>query len=368
MGNSGFVLARFAAIGAVVLAAMSEGPAAVSGSLRELPCPSEAGWQLVRELELPRQGLEGEPIGGFSAVFRQAGMDRLWLLSDLPEGSVSIWSGLEPALAGDAPLRLQRTLPLRSGPAATLPARIDGEGMVLVEGQLWVASEGRRLRELPAQLLRFEASSGLLLQALELPADWQPGEGRGLASNGGPESLTLMPGTDGAPALLMAAEHPLLQDQPGVVRLLRWGWQPGQNPSIDAPQPQPLGSLLLPAGDGWGLTELLALDSGQVLGLLRRFEAPFNWSIRLALYSLPAAPTAAPSAPLAAWDLIAAGLSPDNWEGLTPGPRLEDGRPTLLLVSDDNLNPLQANRLAQLVPLQPAACPAAGAPQGQQSG
>nr|WP_255510525.1 esterase-like activity of phytase family protein [Cyanobium sp. LEGE 06143] len=73
----------------------------------------------------------------------------------------------------------------------------------------------------------------------------------------------------------------------------------------------------------------------------------------MALYPLPAATDDAAAPPLAEWDLIATGLSPDNWEGLIPGPPLSDGRPTLLLLSDDNLNPLQANRLAQLAPLHP---------------
>lgn len=315
---------------------------------------------MARELELPRRGADGQPIGGFSAALHHAEMGQLWLLSDLPLGSVAIWSGLEAALAAEGPLLLERTLALRSGPEASLPVIIDGEGLLRLGSQLWVASEGRPLLALPAQLLRFEARSGRLLQALELPPDWQPGAGRGLASNAGPESLALLPAPDGPPALLMAAEKPLLQDPPRQVRLLRWSWQPGQNPSTDSPQAQPLGSLLLPPGDGWGLTELMALDSGRLLALLRRFEAPFSWSIRLALYPLPATPTAAPSAPLAEWDLIAAGLTPDNWEALSPGPPLAAGRPTLLLVSDDNLNPLQANRLAQLVPQRTAACPLAG--------
>ncbi|WP_370566309.1 esterase-like activity of phytase family protein [Cyanobium sp. LEGE 06113] len=318
-----------------------------------LPCPSDAGWELVRELELPRRGRASEPIGGFSALLLDGPADRLWLLSDLPQGSIGIWSGLEAALAGAAPLRLERTVPLRSGLGQTLPPKIDAEGMVRLGGQLWVASEGRRDGPLPAQLLRFEASSGLLLQALELPSAWQPGQGRGLGSNAGPESLALLDAVDGKPALLMAAEQPLLQDPPRQVRLLRWGWRADQDPRVDAPEALEQGSLLLPSGDGWGLTELLVLDSGQLLALLRRFEPPFSWQIQLALYPLPAATDEAAAPPLAQWDLIAAGLSPDNWEGLIPGPPLADGRPTLLLLSDDNLNPLQANRLAQLAPLHP---------------
>lgn len=93
--------------------------------------------------------------------------------------------------------------------------------------------------------------------------------------------------------------------------------------------------------------------SGRLLGLLRRFQFPNQWQIRLALYPMPEAGQARPSAPLAQWDLLAAGLEPDNWEAITAGPPLKDGRPVLVLVSDDNLNPLQQNRLALLAPRCP---------------
>jgi hypothetical protein len=65
---------------------------------------------------------------------------------------------------------------------------------------------------------------------------------------------------------------------------------------------------------------------------------------------MPNPSQARPAAPLAEWDLLAMGLEPENWEGLAAGPLQADGRPMLLVVSDDNLNPLQANRLAALSP------------------
>ena len=33
-----------------------------------LPCPHQAGWELVRTIELPRTISDGLPIGGFSAA------------------------------------------------------------------------------------------------------------------------------------------------------------------------------------------------------------------------------------------------------------------------------------------------------------
>ena len=348
---------------AAVLAALTPWGLPLGAQELALPCPSSAGWQVVRQIELPRVNRGGRALGGFSAAIYKPKPDQLWLLSDLPQGSLSSW---DLALAGLAkgkelarPLPPLRELPLRggAGASAALPAAIDAEAMVLLGDQLWVASEGRRSAERPPQLLKFHVGSGELLQAIALPAAWQAANNSGLASNGGPESLTLLPGRDGRPQMLMAAEHPLLQDPARQLRLLLWSWPKGLDPRRDPPQAREWGSLLLQPQPDWGLTDLLALPSNQLLALLRRFEAPDRWQIRLALYPLStAAPAARPVRPLAQWDLIASGLAPDNWEGLSFGPRLADGRPSLLLVSDDNLSPFQANRVALLSPRQTNSC------------
>jgi hypothetical protein len=309
-------------------------------------------WQVVRQVPLPRQARDSRPIGGFSAIRYRAETDRIWLLSDLPQGTITTWEGLE----GQGPLRLESTLALQSGPGGSV-GELDGEGLVMItRDQAWVASEGRRSEQRPAQLLRFDLSTGTLLQNVPLPPAWQPAPGQGLPSNGGPESLIALPMPDGTPALLMAAEHPLLQDPTGRVRLLRWRWSMGQDPLTEAPHPEPLGSLPLPSGEDWGLTDLLAVGDEKLLALMRRFIPPTGWQIRLELHALPQGNRPAPAAALASWDLIAAGLEPDNWEGLEQGPSLPDGRSTLLLVSDDNLNPLQRSRVA-LLAADPQSCP-----------
>ena len=64
----------------------------------------------------------------------------------------------------------------------------------------------------------------------------------------------------------------------------------------------------------------------------------------------------APLLPLAGWDLLKIGLPPDNWEGLTIGPRLSDGRSTLVLVSDDNFSPFQSSRVAVLAARRSTGC------------
>ncbi len=63
-------------------------PASIS-----LPCPLSSGWEVARQLELPRRNAAGEPIGGFSAAYYDGALDSLWLLSDLATGTVSRWDG-----------------------------------------------------------------------------------------------------------------------------------------------------------------------------------------------------------------------------------------------------------------------------------
>jgi len=325
-----------------------------------LPCPLSAGWDKVAEVRLPRLDGAGQPSGGFSAATYRTDRDELWLLSDAPVGQLVGWGGL--GKLGKTPLRPLGGVTLRRGAGANLPESMDGEGLVLQGERAWVVSEGRRTPERPPQLLRFDRRSGELELAMPMPAAWQPALGQGLASNAGPESLTLLRRRNKPAMLLIAAESALLQDPPGQVRVL--GWPLGTSLESLAGDPEPRQPLRLPQGDGWGLTDLLALpatsDEAPLLGLQRQFQAPDQWSNRLVLYPLPKpiAPgaNAAALSPLISWDLKALGLTPDNWEAITPGPPIEDGRPTLLLVADDNFNPLQDNLLAQLAPRRSAAC------------
>lgn len=215
-------------------------------------------------------------------------------------------------LAGPAERGLAALEPLPLWPL-TDPPTVDGEGLVIRGDSVWVASEGK------------------LLQELALPADWQLQANRRLRSNGGPESLTTA-GTGGV--LLMAAENPLHQDPPDRVRLLRW--EPATCGSLVS---RPMQPLAIPPRN-WGLTALLAMPSG-LLGIWRRFEPPSSWQARLVLYPWPSEQANDPPLiPRQQWNLLQLGLAADNWEMLLQGPGLPDGRSSLLLASDDNVNPL----------------------------
>ena len=335
---------------------------ALPSPARALPCPLAAGWELLHNVELPSKGLDGDRVGGFSALAYQRKQDRLWLLSDATTGYLVSFTGLSHLLKGEqASLQGGRRLLLRGREGSPLMAGFDGEGLVLDGNQIWIVSEGRRSPERRARLQRYNLLNGRLQQEVPLLADWQEREGQGLAANKGPEALTQRASGD----LLMAAEAPLIQDkaQKGKdwVRFARLGSgsQPGSQHRLE-----PLGGFEIgPAGAAvsrkLGLSELLAMENdATVLALLRGFAWPAGWTAHLQILRLPARelPKAPPIQALQSWDLLASGLPSANWEGMAWGPVMKDGRIPLVLVSDDGFHPLQSSWLSVLAPRRGPDC------------
>ena len=328
-----------------------------------LPCPLEAGWQLLWQHTLPRQ-IEGQRLGGFSGLALDWPSRRLWLLSDAPQTHTLAlhWAGS----VSQPSFRLAQPQPLLGQGAGGL----DAEALARLPGQplrqFWMASEGRSAQGRPAALLQLELleSGGFSLQqTLPLPPHWQNGATQGLRVNKGPEALLPLAGKK----MLLAAEAPLQQDPPTQLRLLLVQLRAGGASFKDVATPLQVRAPK-EAAAYWGLTSLLAarepladaVSTPPLLALWRGYAEPDDWWNRLSL--LPPIPLAAGEArpalaPLRRWDLRRLGLAADNWEALAAGPPLPDGRPTLLLASDDNFNPLQQNRLALLAPLQPGRCP-----------
>ena len=324
-----------------------------------LPCPLSAGWELLWQQRLPREA-GALPLGGFSGMELDWPGRRLWLLSDAPRThSLELsWRGSvrQPQFLLKAPQ------PLTDQGVS----RLDGEALVRAGqgGRFWMASEGRNGLKPAAALLELaptELGGFRVLSRSALPDAWQPVEGRGMGSNRGPEALVAL-----APdRLLLAPESELPQDPGRQLRLLLARLQ---GPDLIF---SPLGTPLMvapPSGfeDHWGLTALLPAESSKrlqqrtpmLLALWRGYAEPNRWWNRLSL--LPSIPleakAGAPLSPLMSWNLNHLGLEPDNWEALEDGPPLEDGRPTLLIASDDNFNPLQQNRLALLAPRRSGRC------------
>lgn len=323
------------------------------------PCPLEAGWELIWQQSLPNPAAD-QRLGGFSGMELDWPRRRLWLLSDAKRThSLALrWDGTvrQPLFS------MQALQPLQGQGKQ----KLDGEALVRLPGtapqRFWMASEARNPSKRPASLfeLKLLGSGGFAIQQQwPLPDEWQPQQGRGLKRNKGPEALVPLPGM----RFVLAAEASLQQDSPRQLRLLL-AQQQGQQMEFTPLGTPLLVSAPLAAQPHWGLTALLPAQAGAqppLLALWRGYAEPNKWWNRLSL--LPPLPLdqrpRRALAPLMRWDLRDVGLEPDNWEALTAGPQLEDGRPTLLLASDDNFSPFQQNRLALLAPLQPEPCASA---------
>jgi predicted extracellular nuclease len=178
------------------------------------------------------------------------------------------------------------------------------------------------------------------------------------------ESAGLTP--DGS-ALFTVTENALLQDGPASTLDQS---SPGRIIEVDLERRLPTAEYLYwvdpvaepPANGSFttaGAVEILALSRTSLLVLERSFSLGAGNTIRLYEVDLSRATNILDIASLEEHgfdDIEAAtkrllihingiGVEPDNIEGMTFGPRLADGSPTLVLVADDNFNPLQTNQV-----------------------
>jgi hypothetical protein len=305
----------------------------------------------------------GFRVGGLSAIARAADGTYLAVVDNEGETPARVFrlafavseSGVSP-LPGKTPLEV----PLAAIPLAGFNGKnFDGEGLALEpSGEMLSASETE-----PS--IREFSPDGRTLRSLPVPDLFLAGTpGRGIRSNLGFESLTLAPGGD---VLWTANERALQQDapddpaRPSPVRLLRYerrngGFVPGAQFVYEV---EPLQQKV---GAGFkirGLSDLLALPGGDLLALEREFVAGRGFVIQLFRVS-PAGATDVsgveslagqswtPARKTLVYDFARSGLVPDNLEGMTFGPTLPDGSRTLVLVSDNNFDPLQKTQIVAL--------------------
>jgi hypothetical protein len=264
------------------------------------------------------------------------------------------------------------TIPLEVGGRAP---SVDPEAIaVAAGGDMWIASEGLATGppRVPSVIARY-TSSGAFVRQIELRERFLPNpEGpitRGLRGNAGLESLTITPGG----RLFAATETALAQDadpasfeRGTLARLLEFtadgdGFEPAREfvYPLDRIEtvPYEAGAIVK------GVVELLALGETEMLALERTYveeaKSRGQGTNRAQLYrvsiegatdvssvdSLKDATEAVPVRKTLVLDLSAVpgldgDLAPslDNFEGLAFGPRLADGRQSLVLVSDDNFH------------------------------
>jgi hypothetical protein len=331
--------------------------------------------EFLGEYQLPNRDFQETKVGGLSGITYDRLRDRFYAVSDdrsqfSPARFYTL--KLDLNLAQSSP-RLQRVTieqvtPLKSPQGETYPlSSLDPEGIALTKANtVFVSSEGVAGQTAPF-VDEFDLQTGNWKLALPLPpyflAKPQPSSPQansaavasaspqGVGNNLGFESLTIVPSGD---RLFTAAESNLLQDVdpaytgPVRARILHY--------LLGEPRPQLVSEHLYelePAPEGatfHGLVELLAVDNaGHFLSLERTFSPNKGIAAKLFQIATGAATDVSGSAVLKGkltgiqpvrkqflLDFNQLGLSLDNLEGMTFGPRLPDGSQTLLVVADNN--------------------------------
>lgn len=250
---------------------------------------------------------------------------------------------------------------------------IDGEGIALTNRpSIYVSSEGDADQQINPFIKEFSLTSGQEISSLPIPKKFLPSaDGKtGIRNNLAFEPLTIVPSSSisNQKYLYTATENALIQDgeeaRPGTTtmsRILQFNLAT-QKPEkeflyITDPVTSRFSSVTGKYANG--IPDLLAIDDkGHFLSIERAFTG-LGFTIRLFQVSLNNATDISnieslksvdlnkiqPVEKKLLLDLKDTGVFLDNIEGLTLGPRLANGQPTLILVSDNNFQNLQRTQV-----------------------
>jgi hypothetical protein len=323
---------------------------------------------VVAEYSLPVNLLGDEiPFGGISGLAFDPACGLLYAVSDdrghFAPPRIHVLRP-DPVVSSVRPLETITLLNTDGEPFA--PRELDAEAVALApDGTLWVATEGVSHRRIPPRIMAFRLD-GALLHELEIPSAYHPTQaGRGVRSNHGFEGLGITP--DGS-RIVAAIESPLAQDGPECtletgcrIRLVVFDVATRRAISERAYDVEPIPDAPEPSGASrsTGVSEILALDERRLLVVERSFAAGVGNRVRLfeiemttgdELLGAAALPESTePVSKHLIADLAALGVDPENLEAMTFGPRLADGRATLVLAADNNFQPaVQRNQMLVL--------------------
>jgi myo-inositol-hexaphosphate 3-phosphohydrolase len=270
---------------------------------------------------------------------------------------------------------------------------LDPEGIAFTDMGLFVSSEGDA-SALVSPFVDLFSLSGEHLGALPiddkfLPA---PGNASGIRNNLAFESLTVTPDKT---ALYTATENALAQDGPAAgldsgsaSRIVKYDLATGQAVAEYVYVTEPVDAVPNPPGSFAtnGLVDLLAIDdNGTLLAIERGFSTGVGNSIKIFqvrtqgatdVSGVDSLETSIDDGELAVnldqpvqkellFDFADLGIALDNIEGISFGPKLADGRQSIVLVADNNFAATQATQfLAFAIDLEdiPTIAPVAETP------
>lgn len=336
--------------------------------------------EYLGEYQLPEQKYQGTPVGGLSALAYDRRSDRFYALSD--DQSVfapARFYTLKLALSdtGIQKVEIENVTLLKTQEGKTYPKyTIDPEGIALSpQKTVFISSEGVARNNISPSVGEYDLQTGRLRQNFPVPQRYIPDtnsdkQQQGVGDNLGFEALTLNP-TGSIPAsgepirLFTATESALTQDldpiesdeqgnQISQIKCRLLHYLVTDNPPILLSEHlYPLAPI--PVGAAYhGLTELLAVDTGGHFLSLERSFGIFGLTVRLFQLATGAATDTSSIVSLKGelravtpikkqllLDLNELGITLDNLEAMTLGPRFPDGSQSLILVSDNNFSNTQ---------------------------
>jgi hypothetical protein len=304
---------------------------------------------------------EGTVVGGLSSWAYDEARDVYYALSDDQGGTFTSTStparfytlrvDVSDGSLGAGDVTVVDVTTLLGADGQPFPARsLDPEGLTLTrEDTLVITSEG--IAPAIAPFIREFDLSGHQLRELPVPGAFIPDAGgtHGVRFNLGFEAAAVAPNGQ---FLFVGAENAVVQDGPAAsvttgspARLLRY-----HDGRVDRQYVYPTDPVVAPSSVFTvnGLVELLPINNQFLLAMERSFSVGVGNDIRIYRIALPGATDVngvddlhqvdqvTPVQKTLLLNLKGLGLTLDNIEGMTLGPRLPDGRQSLLLVSDNN--------------------------------
>lgn len=317
---------------------------------------------------LPKQAIEDLPFGGISDLSYDRQQDLYYAVSDDRRSPrfytmrLSVADGEEGIGIATAEVLAMTRLRISGGETYGRQL-LDPEDIALSPRRtLFISSEGVLSNQSPPLIAEFDPQTGQELEQLPLPRRFLPQAEppQGIRDNFGFEALTIAATStlaDDPFRLFTATESVLAQDfdpdNPPKEIPLRWlhyvinsvGPPVLVSENLYPLDPAPAGTLL------HGLSAMVALPrEGYFLTLERTFgltgfqgkifqtvNANATDTSRIASFR-SGTDTINPMRKQLLLDLEDLGIELDNLEGITLGPRLPDGSPSLIAISDDNFS------------------------------
>ena len=240
---------------------------------------------------------------------------------------------------------------------------LDPEAIAFSGETLYISSEGDRKRQVQPFIREFSLN-GKQLKKFPIPEKFLVQSDSGIRNNLAFESLTITPSQK---YLFTATENSLIQDgleatinEGSPCRILEYDLVTNQPQKEFLYITEPIAATANPA-NGFstnGLVDLIALDDTHLLSLERSFSLATGNVIKLFVVDLSPADNIqlinnlksqitniSPVQKKLLLDFTTLELVSDNIEGMTFGPILENGQRSLILVSDNNFNPLQVTQV-----------------------